>query len=165
MYSPSGVAQVKRNAQILELRKSGLTYGKIAAELGCKPHVCRRVVSQAMRRLLDVDRERLDEILQLELVRTDDMLAAIWSDVLKGDHRAIMVALKIQEQRAKYLGLYAVDRFEVPVGGMTIEMGEPKSAADDIRQRLAEIRERLDKGGSSEPKRLNGHAGSNGSAG
>ncbi len=158
-WSPSGIAKIERDRHIIDLRKAGFGFEKIAAQLGCKPYVCRKVISNAMRALIEIDQGALEEILQLELERTNDMLMAIWPDVLSGDLRATLVALKIQERRAKFLGLDAAERMDVSVsGGLMIQTETPESAAEDIRERMAEMRTRLleaPDGGVA----TNGHAG------
>jgi len=51
----------------------------------------------------------------LELERLDVMLLALWRRVQNGDERAIDRALKIEERRAKLLGL------DAPIRAVTLE--------------------------------------------
>ena len=144
IHTPRTMARLQRNGNIIDLRKAGLTYEAISQQLDVTLTTCRKVVSEAMRRLLTVDRESLDEVLAIEVERTYTMLQAIWPKVLAGQERAIWAALKIQERRAKYLGLDAAERLDVSLtGGMTIQTDTPQSAAEEIRERMAEMRTRL----------------------
>jgi hypothetical protein len=50
--------------------------------------------------------ESAAQVLELELQRLDRLLMGIWPEAITGDHQAIDRALKIEDMRAKLLGLY-----------------------------------------------------------
>jgi hypothetical protein len=98
----------ERHLQALELRKAGATYEVIAHQLGyASARGAHKAVASALKTTL---REPADAVRELELTRLDAMLLPLWRRVQKGDERAIDRALKIEERRAKLLGLEAPTR-------------------------------------------------------
>jgi hypothetical protein len=55
----------------------------------------------------EIVREPAEEVLRIELARLDEMHAGCWEAARSGDVQALDRALKIQDRRAKYLGLDA----------------------------------------------------------
>ena len=100
----------ERQIKALTLRKAGAGYQAIADALGYKDHTgAWRAVKAALKKTLQ---EPADELRQLELARLDDMLKAIAPYVAAGNLTAIDRALKIQERRARLLGLDAPTKQE-----------------------------------------------------
>jgi len=98
----------QRHLQALELRQAGATYQVIADQLGyADAHGAHRAVASALKASL---REPAEGLRALELVRLDSMLLALWKRVRNGDERAVDRALKIEERRARLLGLDAPQR-------------------------------------------------------
>lgn len=92
-----------KQMQALTLRKAGVSYQSIADALGYKTAGGAWVAVKAgLKKTLQ---EPADELRTLELARLDDMLKAIASNVQAGNLTAIDRALKIQDRRAKLLGL------------------------------------------------------------
>ena len=107
----------ERHLQALELRKAGATYQVIADRLGyASPRGAHKAVTSALKASL---REAGAEVRELELARLDAMLLGLWRRVQSGDEKAVDRALKIEERRAKRLGLDAATPQEQRV---TIEM-------------------------------------------
>ena len=52
----------------------------------------------------------IDEVRELEDSRLDALQAAVWTDAIAGDPRAVQLVLKIMDQRAKLLGLHTSDK-------------------------------------------------------
>jgi len=130
------VAQIEHDAHAVELRRQNLSYRQIAVELGY------RSVSNAweavQRGLLDAIREPADQVRHLELERLDALAQVAWR-VLADRHYAVAAGgkvalhpetgapliddgptlaaidklLRIQERRAKLLGLDAPTKHEV----------------------------------------------------
>ena len=110
-----------RQLQALELRKAGVSYAVIAERLcyrsGSGAHAA---VGAALKKTLQ---EPADELRVLELERLDNMLLAIASQVKAGHLGAIDRALRIQERRAKLLGLDAAAKHELMgKGGTALEV-------------------------------------------
>lgn len=97
------IASAEKKRQALELRKAGVGYVKIAEQLGYKS------VSSAhdavMSALKAITKEPAEEVRTMEIERLDAMLFAISPQVRAGHLGAIDRSLRIQERRAKLLGL------------------------------------------------------------
>ncbi len=94
----------EKRKQALDLRRAGWSYDDIATEVGYAgkgaAHNAVRIAIQA------ITRESATELVELELTRLDDMLAGLYEAARNGDNFSVDRALKIMDQRAKYLGLY-----------------------------------------------------------
>jgi hypothetical protein len=55
--------------------------------------------------------ETAQQVLRLELQRLDELQSAVFSRAADGDIEAVDACLRIQNQRAKLLGLYPNDRY------------------------------------------------------
>lgn len=99
-----------RHLQALELRKAGATYQMIADQLGyASPKGAHKAVRSAMRETL---REPAEAVRELEALRLDAALLAIWRRVTKGDDKAIDRLLGIMKRRMELFGLAAPRRQE-----------------------------------------------------
>ena len=104
------VAAHERHLQALELRKAGATYQMIADQLGyASPKGAHKAVRSAMRETL---REPAEAVRELEALRLDAALLAIWRRVTKGDDKAIDRLLGIMKRRMELLGFGAAKRQE-----------------------------------------------------
>ncbi len=105
------LAAVEKQRLALELRKAGVSFPQIAAQLGYKSvSGAFDAVDSAIKRLLQ---EPAEEVRKLEVARLDHMLSAVWPSVQRGDERAVEMALKIMARRAKLLGLDAPKAVEL----------------------------------------------------
>ncbi len=121
----------------LSLRKAGLGYQAIADALGYKDASgAWRAVKAALKKTLQ---EPADELRTLELARLDDMLKAIASHVAAGNLTAIDRALKIQERRARLLGLDAPAKQDITSGGEKINpyMDLPLEELRQLAEKIA----------------------------
>ena len=100
-------------------------------------------------------RESAAEILELELTRLDRLLMAVYPAAINGDLQAIDRALKIEDMRAKLLGLYdrAAEPDQLQHDGVIIIRGE---STEDYIAGLKAIRGEL----PMPPSNGNGQAGS-----
>lgn len=127
------IKTAERDGEAARLRARGLTYREIGDRLGMAPQSAHEAVQRA---LVEAVREPADEVRALELARLDALLAHAWA-VLERYHvtvqqgrlvldpdgdpipddgpvlAAIDRVLKIQDRRARYLGLDAPVRHEV----------------------------------------------------
>lgn len=76
-----------------------------------------------------------DAVISMELERLDAMLRALWPKVEKGDTAAIDRVIKIQDRRAKYLGLDAPTKTDITG---TVEV----DARESLVSRIAGLVER-----------------------
>ncbi len=108
----ASVRSLDNREQALELRKLGLSYTRIAERLGCNRTTAYRYVKDALDALKSECDEHAEDVRRIELERLDSAQAALVKRVLSGDVRAIEVTLKIQERRARMLGIDAPTRAE-----------------------------------------------------
>lgn len=131
--SPRRVSTAIRRGKALQMRLDGARYQEIADTLGYSSKSS--AIVDVQRALVATTREPADEVRALELQRLDMMWQAVL-EVLRQSHvvvnngrviylgdepltdygpvlAAIDRLLKIQERRAKYLGLDAAKQFEV----------------------------------------------------
>lgn len=105
--SPIRARTIERQKQALELRRMGLGYEAIAAQIGIGKSQAHRLVAAGM----DDAREQIaadaDVLRAAEVSRLDGMLQGLWPRARKGDVAAVDRVLKIGERRAKLLGLDA----------------------------------------------------------
>ena len=111
--SVKALTATQRQAQAVELRKSGHTFQDIADKLGYKnPSGAHAAVMSALRKTLQ---EPSDELRTLELERLDAMLNSLWPQIVARNAytpRAVEVALKVMDRRAALLGLDAPKQVE-----------------------------------------------------
>ena len=107
---PENIESTMRHIKALELRKAGLSFDRIAQELG---YASAGAAHNAVRICLERSvQEPAKEVRQMEVARLDDMLLSIWPEVRKGHLGAQDRALKIMERRAKLLGLDAPTKID-----------------------------------------------------
>lgn len=97
---------IERESRVVELRRAGATFDVIAQVVG---YGSSAGAYKAFRRALDrtlVD-SGTEECRELELLRLDRLQEALWTRAVGGDIPAIGSVLRIMDQRAKLLGLYA----------------------------------------------------------
>jgi hypothetical protein len=93
----------ERRRQALELRSIRMSYQAIADKLynGHKGN-CHRDLQRAF---ADITQEPAEFVRYQELELLDSMARAVMTKALKGDEKAIGTILRIQERRARYIGL------------------------------------------------------------
>ena len=103
----------KENA-VLELRRSGETWERIALAVGyANASGAQKAYARVVTR---VQRESVDEIRDLELDRLDRIQRAYWKPAIVDlDKRAAEVVLKVMDRRAKLLGLEAPTKVQAEV--------------------------------------------------
>ena len=94
---------LQREAEVIRLRREGLTWDMIAQKVGYSDASgAHRAYEAACKRIIYSE---VVEIRNIEQDRLDIAQSAIWSDVLQGDLPAINTLIKIMDRRAKLLGL------------------------------------------------------------
>ena len=105
--------QVDKELRVIELRRSGLTWQRIADEMGYADHSgAYGAYKRAVKRTLQ---QPTKEVREMEVDRLDRMQLALWARVLKGDDKAINTSLRIMERRARLLGLDAPTKIQAEV--------------------------------------------------
>ena len=97
-------AQEKRRKAV-ELRRAGVSYAQIAAQLDMARSSVHKTVSKALAEL-QADLDDQARLLQAqEADRLDHLQVKLWAKALGGDVAAIDKVLKLMERRARLLGL------------------------------------------------------------
>lgn len=117
-----------RETQVVKLRRLGMTWDDIARQVGYSHGSGAQTAF--MRAANRVVAEDVQAVRQLQQDRLDTALQAIWTDILAGDIPAINTMIRLEERRAKLLGLDQPVRIQTEV--VTYD-------ADDIRTRLAQL--------------------------
>ncbi len=113
----SKVRTLERQRQAVELRRMGLGYEAIAAQIGIGKSQAHRLVIAGMQDARAQIEAGADELRAEELSRLDGMLQGLWPRARKGEAAAVDRVLKIGERRAKLLGLDAPTRTALEGGG------------------------------------------------
>jgi transcriptional regulator len=111
--APVSVAKailVDQRARALHLRRGGLTFEEIGADLGCDEKRARRLCSDAMEDAREQVATAAKELRAVEVSRLDAMLNSVWDAAMRGNLNVIDRIIKIMERRAKLLGLDVVER-------------------------------------------------------
>lgn len=102
-----------RRVEALSLRLAGLTYEQIGERLGISTQGAIDLVNRTLSRAENLAVQQLRE---LESARLDRAQAAIWTQVLEGDLRAVDVFLRLSKRRSLLLGLDAPTEININVG-------------------------------------------------
>jgi hypothetical protein len=96
-------SQIDRELKVLELRRAGLTWQRIAEQVGYADHSGAYLAyKRAMKRTLQ---QPADEIRNTEIDRIDRMQLALWPKAMAGDTPSINTIVRLMERRARLLGL------------------------------------------------------------
>jgi len=104
---------LERRAKALQLRRAGAHYRTIAQQCGVSVEVAYADVQAELAVLRKVTEQDAEVIRDLELRRLDDYMLALAPKAQRGDVQAITACLRVQERRAKYLGLDAATKQEI----------------------------------------------------
>jgi hypothetical protein len=125
------VLTAERRTKAIQMKIEGHTWQQIADALGyAHKGSAYTDVQRALEQAVVQQRLAAEVWRELELSRLDAMQQAIWPRLMAGEPRAIEVALKLLDRRAKYLGLDSAIKLEV----LTI---------DAIDQQIAALNEQL----------------------
>jgi len=132
--NPAKVAD--EQAAVLDLRRKGYTIRQIATQLGLAKSTVQNRLDAAIAELVE---PAAREVRLLELERLDAWQARLENQLDTGDDPAkvVPVALRVQERRAKLLGLDAPERAEVTQ--TVLPAADPA-----VEQLLAQAREATD---------------------
>jgi hypothetical protein len=103
----------EKELRVLELRRAGFTFQRIAEEVGYKQA---SGAQRALERIMARNIPQLPkEYVWQELDRLDRMQVALWPRAMKGDDRAINTIIRLMERRAGYLGIDAPTKVQAEV--------------------------------------------------
>lgn len=94
---------VDREVKVLELRRAGLTWQRIAEEVGYADHT--GAYAAYKRAIKRTQQQPADELREQELDRIDRLQLALWPKAMKGDNASVNTIVRLMERRARLLGL------------------------------------------------------------
>ena len=129
-----------------ELRIAGLTQQQIGAKLGLSQSIVSRMLARAREDATAATHEVATIATAEQIARLDRMLVALWEKVRNGNERAVDTVLRIEERRAKLLGLDAAVRKEVDItsAGKAVRFDVRIPVVDRIGEIVATDAERND---------------------
>jgi len=98
------------------LRIAGATYRQIAVQLAVNERTAYYDVQDELGRLDAVSTQKAERLRDLEARRLDGLTVALTPAIRTGDPRAIGVAVRVMERRAKLFGLDAPQQIGGPAG-------------------------------------------------
>jgi hypothetical protein len=119
-----------KEAEVVKLRRGGLTWDLIAERVGYSHAASAQKAFE--RSLARVVADDVRAIRQLEYERLDLAQAAIWQKVLNADISAVTALIRIMERRAKLLGL------DVPIKAQ-IDVTVREDVVREIERLAAEL--------------------------
>lgn len=142
------IAAAENEKKALGFRKQGMSYARIAEELGFSgPGSAYKSVQRG---ISNIPREEAEEMRQIEAERLDRAWLAIEDKVRRGDLNAIDRMIRIQERRARMFGLDMPKKLEMsgPEGG---PIQTEDYAENELLTRLARIAASLKEDGGDPP--------------
>jgi DNA-binding CsgD family transcriptional regulator len=134
----------ERRTKATEMHKLGMAYDKIAEQLGMSVSSVHKTVRKAMEQARERQNQDADTILTMELENLDRLQLAAMPGALKGNHLLIDRVLKIQERRAKLLGLDAPDKIApTSPDGQHPYRPAAEMAPEERRARILELQKEL----------------------
>ncbi len=108
------IKTTEKTLKALDLRKKGFSYTQIGKTLGCARNTACRYVLSELENLADKCREEAVHVRDLELQRLDELYLIAYHAISDGNDLAgIDRCLRVQERRAKLLGLDAAQKVDV----------------------------------------------------
>lgn len=101
-----------RRVKALELRKAGFSYREIAKQLGVDVKTAHDDVMAELLVLREATVSDAKALREIELERSDVAIKGLWNKVKDGDTQAISALVRVQERRAKLLGIDAPAKSE-----------------------------------------------------
>ena len=118
-----------RREEAVRLRLAGYSYAQIGERLGVTKQAAHTYVSSSLADLRAATAEAAEDVREMELARLDAMLVPMLEAAEAGQQTAVDRVLRIQERRAKLLGLDAPTKSEVGgPGGGPVEIAGAKEA-------------------------------------
>jgi hypothetical protein len=126
--------QYDKENKVLELRRSGETWARIAEVVG---YANASSAQKAYVRVVNrVQREPVEAMRDLELDRLDRLQRSFWTEaIVNKNQKAALVILKIIDQRAKLYGLYAPTKIQAEVINYD-GLSDLDRQIDEIKQRI-----------------------------
>jgi len=112
-HSYSRAKSLEMQHKVLQLRLAGLSYRKIARELGISLTSVARYMDKALEGLKEQIQHERERYVYMQLERLDTILSRLWPKIHDGHLGAIDRALRVLDQQARLLGLYEAPAVQV----------------------------------------------------
>jgi len=103
---------LQRQSSALDLRQSGWSFRAIGEKLGISHVQAWQDVKDALQELQALNADKAEDYRQLELERLDALTKALEPMAMVGNTNSVNAYIRVMEQRAKLLGLYAPEKHE-----------------------------------------------------
>jgi hypothetical protein len=121
------VGHAQKAVEALDLRKLGLSYRKIAEQMGLPgPSSAFALVDGELQALRDAARDKAEAVLDLELERTELLWRSCMQRAATGDPKVIQAAVAVLKRRAAMLGLDSPVRLETTGKLYTVAAASPE---------------------------------------
>ena len=144
--TPAAIFSAKQRMEIVNLRVAGWSQPQIAQHYGVKQCTISNILNATIKKWNRLEKEGVEELRRMELARLDEYLRALWPSIVRtedetkkytyrgdGRARAVEVALKIGERRAKLLGLDAPEKTDLTVSG-TVQRMDPNMLVEEAKR-------------------------------
>lgn len=125
----------RRRAIVAANVLAGLNYRDMATQLNVSIGTISNDVKMVARRYREEQISEYADIVQLELRRIDTALNAIWDQVKAGNRPAIETMMALQNQRAKYLSLFAPDTNRLELLFPDLANPAERVSLEDVRRK------------------------------
>lgn len=131
--TPGQLEEAQKRMQIMNLRISGWSMPEISNLLQIPTSETYGIVLQQLQEWTTLTREQTEEMRTLELERLDAFLKNLWPKVVMGSPKAIEVALKITERRAKLSGLDSPEKAQIQIESTVHQLNHTELLAEYSR--------------------------------
>lgn len=102
---PSTIGHTERRRQAVDLRRAGLTFEAIGAEMGITSASAFELVKKSLEDFRSDTAEAVEDHRRLELARLERIVEILWPQVEEGRGDAVDRVLKVAQRKAALLGL------------------------------------------------------------
>ncbi len=103
--TPKKIRVAERQAAVLQLRKAGLPFSRIAEQLGISVGYASKLANAALVEFHVNAAADAGDLMALSLARLDGLLVVLWPRATAGNLGAVDRVLAIEQRRARLLGL------------------------------------------------------------
>jgi hypothetical protein len=129
--SPRRIRALERRERAMALRVAGKSYADIGAALGVSAQRAYQYVTEELGKAAKRRAESAEAMVRLESDRIDQLWAALWPQCQKGVPRAVEVAVRLLDRRARMLGLDQPAQLQSQVALMNLS---PDALLDEGRR-------------------------------
>jgi DNA-binding CsgD family transcriptional regulator len=154
----------QRREKAAELRLAGHSIREIARALDVGIATIHSDIEAVLERTRDASGDAIEKDRRLSLARIDVAIKGLWESVKTGNHDSVRELVRLEQRRAKLLGLDAADKHEVSgPGGSSIPLDVTAKAS--LALKLDELRARLTSAAGNRDGEPGGDPGSQSGAG